>query len=111
MSHGGRGKCGMPTVLGLPLSVTLTGVCEGVELASPSIKRNLNICQGTIDDEHCWTISKDHTCNINHRAYLKMIQQCHVKKHIILHDICLHSPNLLLMYLIVDKSLSFVENI
>ena len=35
---------------GLPLSVTLTGVCDGVDLASPSIKRNLNICQGTIDD-------------------------------------------------------------
>ena len=26
------------------------GVCDGVDLASPSIKRNLNICQGTIDD-------------------------------------------------------------
>ncbi len=35
---------------GLPLSVTLTGVCDGVDFASPSIKRNLNICQGTIDD-------------------------------------------------------------
>ena len=35
---------------GLPLSVTLTGVCDGVELTSPSIKRNLNICQGTVDD-------------------------------------------------------------
>ena len=31
---------------GLPLSVTLTGV----DLASPPIKHNLNICQGTIDD-------------------------------------------------------------
>ena len=30
--------------------IPLTGVCEGVDLASPSIKRNLNICQGTIDD-------------------------------------------------------------
>ena len=50
MSHGGRGECGMPTAPGLPLSVTLTGVCDGVDLASPSIKRNLNICQGTIDD-------------------------------------------------------------
>ena len=40
----------MPTAPGLPLSVTLTGVCDGVDLASPSIKRNLNICQGTIDD-------------------------------------------------------------
>ena len=48
--HGGRGECGMPTAPGLPLSVTLTGVCNGVDLASPSIKRNLNICQGTIDD-------------------------------------------------------------
>ncbi len=35
---------------GLPLSVTLAGVCDGVDLASPSIKRNLNICQGTVDD-------------------------------------------------------------
>ena len=40
----------MPTAPGLPLSVTLTGVCDGVDLASPSIKRNLNICQGTVDD-------------------------------------------------------------
>ena len=43
-------QCGMPTAPGLPLSVTLTGVCDGVDFASPSIKRNLNICQGTIDD-------------------------------------------------------------
>ena len=53
MSHAGRGECGiygMPTASGLPLSVTLTGVWDGVDLASPSIKRNLNICQGTIDD-------------------------------------------------------------
>ena len=50
MSHGGRAKCGMPSAPGLPLSVTLTGVCDGVDLASPSIKRILNICQGTIDD-------------------------------------------------------------
>ena len=37
--------CGMPTVPGLPLSATLagTGVCDGVDLMSPSIKRNLNI--------------------------------------------------------------------
>ena len=35
---------------GLPLPVTLTGVCDGVDLAFPSIKRNLNICQGMIDD-------------------------------------------------------------
>ena len=40
----------MPTAPRLPLPVTLTGVCDGVDLASPSIKRNLNICQGTIDD-------------------------------------------------------------
>ena len=32
------------------LSVTLTVVCDGVDLGSPSIKCNLNICQGTIDD-------------------------------------------------------------
>ena len=76
MSHGGRGECGMPTApgAGLPLPVTLTGVCDGVDLASPSIKRNLNICQGTIDD--VWTISKYHRCNIR---LIIMIQQCHVK--------------------------------
>ena len=35
--HGGRDECGMSTgVLGLPLSVTLTGVCGGVDLTSPS---------------------------------------------------------------------------
>ena len=57
MSHGGRGECGMPTAPGLPLSVTLTGVCDGVHLGlrrcTPRVsidKRNLNICQGTIDD-------------------------------------------------------------
>ena len=56
MTHGRRGECGMPTApglgpgAGLPLSVTLTGVCDGVDLASSSIKRNLNISQGTIDD-------------------------------------------------------------
>ena len=50
MSHGGCAECGMPTAPGLPLSVMLTGVCDGVDLASPSIKRILNICQGTIDD-------------------------------------------------------------
>ena len=48
--HGRHGECGMPTAPGLPLSVTLTGVCDGVDFASPSIKRNLNIRQGTIDD-------------------------------------------------------------
>ena len=36
--------------LPLALSVTLTGVYDGVDLASPSIKRNLNICQGTTHD-------------------------------------------------------------
>ena len=60
MSHGGRGECRMPrpsgvvpvvaSAPGLPLLVTLTGVCDGVDLASPSIKRNLNICQCTLDD-------------------------------------------------------------
>ena len=46
--HGRRGECGtgMPTAPGLPLSVTLTGVCDGVDFASPSIKRNLR--QGTL---------------------------------------------------------------
>ena len=50
MSHGGRAECGMPTAPVLPLSVTLTGVCDSVDLASPSLKRILNICQGTRDD-------------------------------------------------------------
>ena len=50
MSHGGHGECSMPTAPGLPLSVMLTGVCDSVDLASPLIKRNLNICQGTIHD-------------------------------------------------------------
>ena len=49
MSHGGRGECGMPTAPRFP-TVMLTGVCDGVDLATPSIKRNLNICQGTVDD-------------------------------------------------------------
>ena len=48
MSHGGSGECGMPTgsgtAPGLPLSMTLTSVCGGVDLTSPSIKLNLNIC-------------------------------------------------------------------
>ncbi len=67
ISHGGRGECGMPTAPGLPLSVTLTatGVCDDVDLASPSIKRNLNICQDTID-EAVGLFQKYHKCNINH---------------------------------------------
>ena len=32
------------------VTVTLTGVCDSVDLAPLSIKRILNICQGTIDD-------------------------------------------------------------
>ena len=39
ISHGGCDECGRP----MPLSVTLTGVCGRVGLASPSIKRNLSI--------------------------------------------------------------------
>ena len=50
MSHGRRGECSMPTAPWSLLSVTLTIVCDGVDLASPSIKRNLNICLDTIDD-------------------------------------------------------------
>ena len=68
MSHGGHGECGMRAAMratGLPLSVTLTGVCDGVALASPSIKRNLNICQGTIHDA-VGLFQKYHKCNINH---------------------------------------------
>ena len=46
MSHGG---CDLLTVpgLGLPLLATLTGCLRGgVDLTSPSIKRNLNISKG-----------------------------------------------------------------
>ena len=43
ISHGERDECGMSTGPGLPLSVTLTSVCFGVDLTSASIKRNLNI--------------------------------------------------------------------
>ena len=50
LSHGGHDECGMPTAPGLPLSVTLTGDCDCVDFASPSIKRNLHICQGTTHD-------------------------------------------------------------
>ena len=59
--------CLLATAPGLPLSVTLTvtGVCDGVDLASPSIKRNLNICQGTIHDA-VGLFQKYHKCNINH---------------------------------------------
>ena len=32
MSPGGRAECGMPTAPGLPLSVTLTSVCDSVDL-------------------------------------------------------------------------------
>ena len=40
------------------------GVWDGVDLASPLIKRNLNICQGTIDD--AVGLFKNMKCNINH---------------------------------------------
>ena len=67
--HGRRGECGIPTAPGLPLSVTLTaantGVCDDVDFASPSIKRNLNICQGTIDDA-VGLFQNMTKCNINH---------------------------------------------
>ena len=92
MSHGGRGECGMPTAPGLPLSVTLAGVCNGVDLASPSIKRYLNICQGTIDDAVGLFQNITNATLIIHENESTM--SC--KKHIILRDIRLHSPNLLL---------------
>ena len=77
---------------GLPWSVTLTGVCDGVDLASPSIKRNLNICQGTIDDAvglfqnitNATLIIRENDSTMSY------------KKHVILRDMRLHSPNLLL---------------
>ena len=50
MADAANAVCLVASAPGLPLSVTLTGVCDGVDLASPSIKRNLNICQGTVDD-------------------------------------------------------------
>ena len=72
----------------LPLSVTLTGVCDGVDLASPSIKCNLNICQGTIGLFQ----------NITNATLIILENDSTMscKKHIILRDIRLHSPNLLL---------------
>ena len=76
---------------GLPLSVTLTGVWDGVDLASPPIKHNLNICQGTIDD--AVGLFKNIT-----NATLIILENdstMSCKKHIILRDIRLHSPNLL----------------
>ena len=53
--HGGRDECGLSTGIvttapGLPLSVTITDVCGGVDLTSPTIKRNLNILSVSIDD-------------------------------------------------------------
>ena len=93
MSHGGRGECGMPTAPGLPLSVTLTGVCDGVDLASPSIKRNLNICQGTIDDAVGLNITNATLIILENDSSMSC------KKDIMLRDIRLHSPNLLLLYL------------
>ncbi len=73
---------------GLPLSVTLTGVWDGVDLASPPIKHNLNICQGTIDD----AVGLLNATLI----ILENDSTMSCKKHIILRDIRLHSPNLLL---------------
>ena len=90
MSHGGRGECGMPTAPGLPLSVTLTSVCDSVDIASPSIKRNLNICQGTIDD------AVGLFQNITN-ATLENYSTMSFKKHIILRDIRLHSPNIIIL--------------
>ncbi len=94
MSHGRRGECGMPTApgAGLPLSVTLTGVCDGVDLASPSMKRNLNICQGTIDD----AVGLFQNITNLTLIILENDSTMSYKKHIILRDIRLHSPNLLL---------------
>ena len=49
MSHGGRGECGSAWVVVVSDAYPCLGRCT-VDLASPSIKRNLNICQGTIND-------------------------------------------------------------
>ena len=47
--------------------MTLTGVCDGVDLASPSIKRNLNIGQGTIESDAVGLFQNiANLCNINH---------------------------------------------
>ena len=44
MSHHGRcDECSLPELL---LSAMLTGVCGGVDLTSPPIKRNLNKIKG-----------------------------------------------------------------
>ena len=76
---------------GLPLSVTLTGVCDGVDFASPSIKRNLNICQGTIDD------AVGLFQNITNATLIILENDSTMScKIMILRNIRLHSPNLLL---------------
>ena len=82
------------TAPGLPLSVTLTGVCDGVDLASPSIKRNLNICQGTIDDAVglCQNITNATLIILENDSSMSC-----KKNHIILGDIRVHSPNLFIL--------------
>ena len=76
---------------GLPLSVTLTGVWDGVDFASPSIKRNLNICQGTIDD------AVGLFQNITNATLIILENNSTMScKIMILRNIRLHSPNLLL---------------
>ena len=47
----GHGECSMPTAPGLPLPVTLTGLCDGVDLASEvSIGKTQFKYLSTIDD-------------------------------------------------------------
>ena len=44
MSHGGHGECGMPTAPGLPLSVTVNGVCDDVDLVVSIDKTSVIFC-------------------------------------------------------------------
>ena len=84
----------IPAAPGLPLSVTLIGVCNGVDLASPSIKRNLNICQCTIDDGIDAVASVGLFQNITNVTLiiglLENDSTMSCKKRIILRDVRLH---------------------
>ena len=63
-----------------------------VDLASQSIKCNLNICQSTIDD----AVGLFQNITNATLIILENYSTISCKKNIILRDIRLHSPNLLL---------------
>ena len=72
--------------------MTLIGVCDGVDLASPSIKRNLNICQCTIDDGIDAVASVGLFQNITNATLIILENDSTMscKKRIILRDVRLH---------------------